>query len=64
MDDGRFFGRLGAIDPPRDAANDDAFARLEKEMMAMKNAIGGLSGKIAGAATTSGPRRKTKPSGA
>jgi hypothetical protein len=26
-----------------DAATDDAFTRLEKEMAAMKNAIGGLS---------------------
>ncbi len=50
-------------DFPRDAApddaapdlsNDDAFARLEKEMSEMKNAIGNLSGQIADAATDIG----------
>jgi ElaB/YqjD/DUF883 family membrane-anchored ribosome-binding protein len=49
-----FSGDPAPDDPPRDAANDDAFARLEKEMMAMKNAIGGLSGQIAEAASDIG----------
>src|SRR5262249_31127614 len=44
--------------PPADAAphaaNDDAFTRLEKEMAAMKNAIGGLSSQIADAASDIG----------
>jgi ElaB/YqjD/DUF883 family membrane-anchored ribosome-binding protein len=35
-------------------ASDDAFARLEKEMAAMKNAIGGLSDRISDAATDIG----------
>jgi ElaB/YqjD/DUF883 family membrane-anchored ribosome-binding protein len=37
-------------DETRDGANDNAFARLEKEMAAMKNAIGGLTDQIADAA--------------
>jgi ElaB/YqjD/DUF883 family membrane-anchored ribosome-binding protein len=37
-------------DETRTTAGDDAFARLEKEMAAMKNAIGGLSDQIADAA--------------
>lgn len=41
-------------DPPSDVANDDAFTRLEKEMIAMKNAIGGLSDQIADAASDIG----------
>ena len=35
----------------RATASDDAFARLEKEMAAMKHAIGGLSDQIAEAAS-------------
>jgi ElaB/YqjD/DUF883 family membrane-anchored ribosome-binding protein len=35
-------------------AGDDAFARLEKEMAAMKDAIGGLSDQIADAASDLG----------
>jgi ElaB/YqjD/DUF883 family membrane-anchored ribosome-binding protein len=38
----------------RGAASDDAFARLEKEMAVMKNAIGGLSDQIADAASDIG----------
>ena len=38
----------------RGAASDDAFARLEKEMAVMKNAIGGLSDQIADAASNIG----------
>jgi ElaB/YqjD/DUF883 family membrane-anchored ribosome-binding protein len=43
-------------DFPSDAErnDDNAFARLEKEMAAMKNAIGGLSDQIADAATDIG----------
>jgi ElaB/YqjD/DUF883 family membrane-anchored ribosome-binding protein len=41
-------------DETRGAPNDDAFARLEKEMAAMKNAIGGLSDQIADAASDIG----------
>jgi ElaB/YqjD/DUF883 family membrane-anchored ribosome-binding protein len=41
-------------DAAPDAANDDAFTRLEKEMAAMKNAIGGLSNQIADAASDIG----------
>ena len=41
-------------DETRHVASDDAFARLEKEMAAMKNAIGGLSDQIAGAASDIG----------
>jgi ElaB/YqjD/DUF883 family membrane-anchored ribosome-binding protein len=41
-------------DPAQDPANDDAFTRLEKEMTAMKNAIGNLSEQIADAATDVG----------
>jgi ElaB/YqjD/DUF883 family membrane-anchored ribosome-binding protein len=37
-------------DGTRVPAGDDAFARLEKEMAAMKDAIGGLSDQIADAA--------------
>jgi ElaB/YqjD/DUF883 family membrane-anchored ribosome-binding protein len=44
--------------PPADAApqeaNDNAFTRLEKEMAAMKSAIGGLSNQIADAASDIG----------
>jgi ElaB/YqjD/DUF883 family membrane-anchored ribosome-binding protein len=36
------------------SASDEAFARLEKEMAAMKNAIGGLSDEIADAASDMG----------
>lgn len=38
----------------RATASDDAFARLEKEMAAMKNAIGGLSDQISDAASDIG----------
>ena len=38
----------------RDAGNDDAFARLEKEMTNMRDAIGGLSDQISDAATDIG----------
>jgi len=38
----------------RASGDDDAFARLEKEMAAMKNAIGGLSDQIADAASDIG----------
>jgi ElaB/YqjD/DUF883 family membrane-anchored ribosome-binding protein len=38
-------------DPARNVANDDPFARLEKEMTAMKNAIGDLSEQVADAAS-------------
>jgi ElaB/YqjD/DUF883 family membrane-anchored ribosome-binding protein len=41
------------LDPPQhpdSGAPDDAFARLEKEMQAMKNAIGDLSNQISDAA--------------
>ncbi len=44
--------------PPPDAApgvaNDDAFTRLEKEMAAMKNALGELSHQVADAASDIG----------
>ena len=43
-----------ADDPAPDLANDEAFARLEKEMSEMKNAIGNLSDQIADAATDIG----------
>ncbi len=49
-----FPGEAAADDAARDAANDDAFIRLEKEMTAMKNAIGGLSEQIADAASDFG----------
>ena len=49
-----FPGDSAPDDPPRDVANDDAFTRLEKEMIAMKNAIGGLSDQIADAANDIG----------
>jgi ElaB/YqjD/DUF883 family membrane-anchored ribosome-binding protein len=49
-----FPGDSAPADPPSDVANDDAFTRLEKEMMAMKNAIGGLSDQIADAASDIG----------
>src|SRR5271156_6945946 len=48
-----FPGDSAPDDPPRDVAN-DAFTRLEKEMIAMKNAIGGLSDQIADAANDIG----------
>jgi ElaB/YqjD/DUF883 family membrane-anchored ribosome-binding protein len=38
-------------DQTRSSAGDDAFARLEKEMAAMKSATAGLSDQIAGAAS-------------
>jgi ElaB/YqjD/DUF883 family membrane-anchored ribosome-binding protein len=38
----------------QDPANDDAFTRLEKEMKAMKNAIGSLTDQIADAASDVG----------
>jgi ElaB/YqjD/DUF883 family membrane-anchored ribosome-binding protein len=38
----------------RATASDDAFARLEQEMAAMKNVISGLSGQIADAASDIG----------
>ena len=41
-------------DTPPGGENDDAFTRLEKEMIAMKNAIGGLSDQIADAASDIG----------
>jgi ElaB/YqjD/DUF883 family membrane-anchored ribosome-binding protein len=41
-------------DAARATTSGDAFARLEKEMAAMKNAIGGLSDQIADAATEIG----------
>lgn len=41
-------------DQTRASGDDDAFARLEKEMAAMKNAIGGLSDQIADAASDIG----------
>lgn len=41
-------------DETQDATNDDAFTRLEKEMAAMKNAIGGLSDQIADATSDIG----------
>jgi ElaB/YqjD/DUF883 family membrane-anchored ribosome-binding protein len=41
-------------DETRANASDDAFARLENEMAAMKNAIGGLSDQIAEAASDIG----------
>jgi ElaB/YqjD/DUF883 family membrane-anchored ribosome-binding protein len=41
-------------DETRDMDDDNAFARLEKEMTAMKNAIGGLSDQIADAASDIG----------
>jgi ElaB/YqjD/DUF883 family membrane-anchored ribosome-binding protein len=41
-------------DETRDVAEGDAFARLEREMAAMKNAIGGLSDQIADAASDAG----------
>jgi ElaB/YqjD/DUF883 family membrane-anchored ribosome-binding protein len=41
-------------DETRAIASDDAFARLEKEMATMKNAIGGLSDQIADAASDIG----------
>jgi ElaB/YqjD/DUF883 family membrane-anchored ribosome-binding protein len=49
-----FPGGSAPADSPSDVANDDAFTRLEKEMMAMKNAIGGLSDQIADAASDIG----------
>jgi ElaB/YqjD/DUF883 family membrane-anchored ribosome-binding protein len=44
----------GPPDTPPGGGNDDAFTRLEKEMIAMKNAIGGLSNQIADAASDIG----------
>lgn len=44
----------GPPDTPPGGENDDAFTRLEKEMIAMKNAIGGLSDQIADAASDIG----------
>jgi ElaB/YqjD/DUF883 family membrane-anchored ribosome-binding protein len=44
------FAGAAPPDVAPDVANDDAFTRLEKEMAAMKDAIGGLSNQIAGAA--------------
>jgi ElaB/YqjD/DUF883 family membrane-anchored ribosome-binding protein len=46
-------GDSAPADPPSDVANDDddAFTRLENEMIAMKGAIGGLSNQIGDAAT-------------
>jgi ElaB/YqjD/DUF883 family membrane-anchored ribosome-binding protein len=41
-------------DETRATTSGDAFGRLEKEMAAMKNAIGGLSDQIADAATEIG----------
>jgi ElaB/YqjD/DUF883 family membrane-anchored ribosome-binding protein len=41
-------------DEVRDTGDDSAFARLEKEMAAMKNAIGGLSDQISDAASDIG----------
>jgi ElaB/YqjD/DUF883 family membrane-anchored ribosome-binding protein len=38
----------------RDTGNDNAFARLEKEMADMRNAIGGLSDQISDAASDIG----------
>src|SRR5580704_3700919 len=38
----------------RDTGNDDAFARLEKEMTNMRDAIGGLSDQISDAASDIG----------
>jgi ElaB/YqjD/DUF883 family membrane-anchored ribosome-binding protein len=49
-----FSGDSAPADPPPEVANDDAFTRLEKEMTAMKNAIGGLSDQIADAASDIG----------
>jgi ElaB/YqjD/DUF883 family membrane-anchored ribosome-binding protein len=47
-------------DETRGNANDDAFARLEKEMAAMKNAVGGLSDQIADAASDIGAAAQEK----
>jgi ElaB/YqjD/DUF883 family membrane-anchored ribosome-binding protein len=44
------FAGAAPPDVAPEVANDDAFTRLEKEMAAMKDAIGGLSNQIAGAA--------------
>jgi ElaB/YqjD/DUF883 family membrane-anchored ribosome-binding protein len=41
-------------DEKRDAGEDDAFARLEKEMANMRDAIGGLSDQISDAASDIG----------
>lgn len=41
-------------DEPRDAGYDSAFARLEKEMANMRDAIGGLSDQISDAASDIG----------
>ena len=57
-----FSGDAAPADPPPEVANDDAFTRLEKEMTAMKNAIGGFHTKLPTPRATSGPSRKTKPS--
>jgi ElaB/YqjD/DUF883 family membrane-anchored ribosome-binding protein len=46
---GDFTGDSAPADPPPEVGNDDAFTRLEKEMIAMKNAVGGLSDQIAAA---------------
>jgi hypothetical protein len=48
-------------DPTQNAANDDPFTRLEKEMTAMKNAIGDLSEQVADARAISAPSRKARP---
>ena len=49
-----FPGNSAPDDAARDVANDDAFSRLEKEMAAMKNAIGELSHQVADAASDLG----------
>jgi ElaB/YqjD/DUF883 family membrane-anchored ribosome-binding protein len=49
-----FPGDSRPADAAPEVANDDAFIRLEKEMAAMKNAIGGLSTQIADAASDIG----------
>ena len=41
-------------EPARNVASDDPFTRLEKEMTAMKNAIGDLSEQVADAASDIG----------
>jgi ElaB/YqjD/DUF883 family membrane-anchored ribosome-binding protein len=47
-------GDSAPADPPSDVAYDDAFTRLEKEMIAVKGAIGGVSDQIDDAATDIG----------
>ena len=49
-----FPSEAGRSNETRDTGNDNAFARLEKEMATMRDAIGGLSDQISDAASDIG----------